>query len=128
MDGMTENSTRADLTRVLAGKASALGFDELPVPVRELARQCVLDYLGVALAGAQDPLVRILFDETAEAAPRQSPRRDSRGRIAGRVRAPARAACRRLRRSPSRREPESDRSLCDPLFRPSSSSELVDRL
>jgi 2-methylcitrate dehydratase PrpD len=67
MDGMTENSTRADLTRVLAGKASALGFDELPVPVRELARQCVLDYLGVALAGAQDPLVQILLDETAEA-------------------------------------------------------------
>jgi 2-methylcitrate dehydratase PrpD len=35
--------------------------------VCELARQCVLDYLGVALAGAQDPLVQILLDETAEA-------------------------------------------------------------
>ena len=39
----------------------------LPGPVCELARQCVLDYLGVALAGAQDPLVRILLDEMTEA-------------------------------------------------------------
>ena len=67
MDGMTENRTRTDLTRVLAEKASALGYNELPAPVRELARQCVLDYLGVALAGARDPRVRILLDEMAEA-------------------------------------------------------------
>jgi 2-methylcitrate dehydratase PrpD len=68
MDGMVEDRTRTDdLTRVLAGKASALGYDDLPTPVRELARQCILDYLGVALAGAQDPLVRILLDEMAEA-------------------------------------------------------------
>ena len=67
MDGMTENRTTTDLTRVLAGKASSLTFDELPAPVRQIARQCVLDYLGVALAGVQDPLVQILLDETAEA-------------------------------------------------------------
>jgi 2-methylcitrate dehydratase PrpD len=56
-----------DLTRVLAGKAAALDYDELPEPVCELSRQCILDYLGVALAGAADPLVRILLDEMAEA-------------------------------------------------------------
>jgi 2-methylcitrate dehydratase PrpD len=67
MDGMTEARTQTDLTRVLAWKASALGYNELPAPVRELARQCILDYLGVALAGAGDPLVRILLDEIAEA-------------------------------------------------------------
>src|SRR5207302_9545866 len=33
----------------------------------ELARQCVLDYYGVALAGADDPLATILVDELAEA-------------------------------------------------------------
>jgi 2-methylcitrate dehydratase PrpD len=44
-----------------------LGYDQLPGPAREIARQCVLDYLGVALAGAEDPLVRILLDEMAEA-------------------------------------------------------------
>ena len=67
MDGMIENRTQTDLTRVLAGKASTLGYDGLPAPVRELARQCILDYLGVALAGAQDPLVLILLDEITEA-------------------------------------------------------------
>src|SRR5204862_6310748 len=39
----------------------------LPAGVRALARQCVLDYFGVALAGAGDPLVAILLDELAEA-------------------------------------------------------------
>jgi 2-methylcitrate dehydratase PrpD len=67
MDGMTENRTQTDLTQILAEKASALHYNKLPGPVRELARQCVLDYLGVALAGAQDPLVLILLDEMAEA-------------------------------------------------------------
>src|SRR6266436_7292626 len=56
-----------DLTRVLAGKAAALDYDDLPAPARELARQCVLDYFGVALAGAGDELVRLLLDEMAEA-------------------------------------------------------------
>jgi 2-methylcitrate dehydratase PrpD len=55
-----------DLTRVLAARASALGYQDLPAPAREIARQCILDYLGVALAGADDPLVRILLDEMAE--------------------------------------------------------------
>jgi 2-methylcitrate dehydratase PrpD len=67
MDGMIENRTQTDLTRVLAGTASALGYDGLSAPVRELTRQCILDYLGVALAGARDPLVLILLDEITEA-------------------------------------------------------------
>jgi 2-methylcitrate dehydratase PrpD len=56
-----------DLTRALAARASALGYQDLPAPAHEVARQCILDYLGVALAGAGDPLVRILLDELAEA-------------------------------------------------------------
>jgi 2-methylcitrate dehydratase PrpD len=67
MDEVTEHRTQADLTRALAESAIALRYDKLPAPVRELTRQCVLDYLGVALAGAQDPLVRILLDEMTEA-------------------------------------------------------------
>jgi 2-methylcitrate dehydratase PrpD len=66
MDNVTENRPQANLTRALAERANALSYDELPAPVRELAGQCILDYLGVALAGAQDPLVRILLDEMAE--------------------------------------------------------------
>jgi 2-methylcitrate dehydratase PrpD len=67
MGEVAEKRTQVDLTRTLAERAIALRYDELPSPVRELARQCILDYLGVALAGAEDPLVRILLDEMAEA-------------------------------------------------------------
>src|ERR1700689_1597335 len=56
-----------NLTRTLAERACAITYEALPEPVRELARQCVLDYLGVGLAGADDPLARILLDETSEA-------------------------------------------------------------
>ena len=55
------------LTHVLASKAAGLDYDNLPPPARELVRQCVLDYLGVAVAGASDGLVRLLLDEMNEA-------------------------------------------------------------
>ena len=68
MDGDLANRTQAkDLTRNLATQASAVSFDALPDDVRALARQCVLDYYGVALAGADDPLVAMLLDELIEA-------------------------------------------------------------
>ena len=67
MDGDLASRTQTTgLTRNLAARASALLT--LPCPRRaRLARQCVLDYYGVALAGADDPLVAILLDELAEA-------------------------------------------------------------
>src|SRR5438445_7552039 len=68
MDTLVSHWTAAtDLTHTLAAQASAVTYDALPEPVRALARQCVLDYYGVALAGADDPLVQILLDELAEA-------------------------------------------------------------
>jgi 2-methylcitrate dehydratase PrpD len=68
MDGnVTTGAKAANLTRTLAKQAAAITYDALPEPVRELARQCVLDYYGVALAGADDPLVAILLDEVSEA-------------------------------------------------------------
>lgn len=68
MDGMVAGRTEAaELTRELAARASAVTYDALPDEVRALARQCVLDYYGVALAGADDPLAAILLDELAEA-------------------------------------------------------------
>ncbi|HZK91855.1 MAG TPA: MmgE/PrpD family protein [Stellaceae bacterium] len=66
MDG-SALSSGTNLTRTLAERACAVTYDALPEPVRELARQCVLDYLGVGLAGADDELARILLDELAEA-------------------------------------------------------------
>jgi 2-methylcitrate dehydratase PrpD len=68
MDGdLAGRAEAADLTRTLAERAAGLDWDDLPAPVRELARQCVLDYLGCAVAGAADPLVGMLLDEMAEA-------------------------------------------------------------
>src|SRR5215469_13354015 len=66
MDGSVI-SAETGLTRTLAERACAVSYDALPEPVRELARQCVLDYLGVGLAGADDQLVCILLDELSEA-------------------------------------------------------------
>jgi 2-methylcitrate dehydratase PrpD len=56
-----------NLALTLAERAMTVTYDALPEEVRELARQCVLDYLGVGLAGADDPLARILLDEASEA-------------------------------------------------------------
>src|SRR3954462_2669328 len=68
MDGDMANRTQADgLTRGLAARATAVSYDALPEAVRALARQCVLDYFGVALAGADDPLLSMLPGALMEA-------------------------------------------------------------
>ncbi|HET6184367.1 MAG TPA: MmgE/PrpD family protein [Acetobacteraceae bacterium] len=51
------------LTAALVEKARATGTAPLPDEVRALARQCVLDTLGCALAGSTEALTRILLDE-----------------------------------------------------------------
>ncbi len=60
------SDTAPGITRALARRALAIRFSELPGEVRALARQCILDTLGTALAGADDELVRILTAELAE--------------------------------------------------------------
>jgi 2-methylcitrate dehydratase PrpD len=68
MEGvMSDDTQAAKLTEFLAYWAANLRYDDIPGPARVLARQCVLDYLGVALAGAGEPLVRMLRDEMSEA-------------------------------------------------------------
>jgi 2-methylcitrate dehydratase PrpD len=56
-----------NLTQVLARKSATLDYEDLPPDAHQLARQCILDYFGVALAGAGDELVRLLLDELTEA-------------------------------------------------------------
>jgi len=56
----------AGLTRALAEQSASLTHADLSPDARALARQCVLDYLGCALAGADDPLTRMLLAEMAE--------------------------------------------------------------
>ena len=54
------------ITRALAARARSMTFESLPDDVVTLARQCVLDWFGVTLAGADEPLSRILRDEALE--------------------------------------------------------------
>jgi 2-methylcitrate dehydratase PrpD len=53
---------RAGLTQALADRAVAWRYEDLGADVRRVARQCVLDWLGVTLAAVNDPLVAILVD------------------------------------------------------------------
>lgn len=55
-----------NLTRTLAAQASALTYADIPDDVRAWARQCVLDYLACAVAGASDELTEILLAEMVE--------------------------------------------------------------
>ena len=66
MDDLSVSSA-SDLTRTLAERACGISYEVLPGEVLAVARQCVLDYLGVAIAGADNPLVRILIEEMSEA-------------------------------------------------------------
>jgi 2-methylcitrate dehydratase PrpD len=54
------------LTRALTEQARAWRCADLPEEVRALARQCVLDYLGVTFAGAAEPLTALLRAELEE--------------------------------------------------------------
>lgn len=64
MDGTRQaGAMAANLTRALATRAAETRYDALPPELRRVARQCVLDFFGVTLAGAAEPLVCILLDD-----------------------------------------------------------------
>lgn len=54
------------VTALLAHQVAATQFEQLPEAVVLLAKQCMLDWMGVTLLGAQEPLVNILVDEVLE--------------------------------------------------------------
>ncbi|MGH9057005.1 MAG: MmgE/PrpD family protein [Acidimicrobiales bacterium] len=54
--------TAESLTSALAGRSSSLEFAGLPADVVELASLCLLDWLGVTLAGSGEAPARIVFD------------------------------------------------------------------
>ena len=56
----------APVTAELAERASSLRYQDLPDEVRVLARQCVLDWLAVTLAGSREALSRILAEQALE--------------------------------------------------------------
>lgn len=56
-----------NLTLDLSRKAIDIDFASLEDDVRETARLCLLDWIGVAIAGASEPLTGILIEEFADA-------------------------------------------------------------
>src|ERR1700761_1829140 len=65
MDAFTDIASQG-VTRVLAEQARTLTYADLPVDVRKLARQCLMDYLACTLAGSTDELAAILLAEMTE--------------------------------------------------------------
>jgi 2-methylcitrate dehydratase PrpD len=55
------------VTAALADHVSAMRLAAMPSAALSVAKQCLLDWIGVALAGRGEPLVRILIDELAPA-------------------------------------------------------------
>ena len=55
------------LTAALANRIFAMRLADMPAAALTVAKQCLLDWMGVALAGRNEPLVRILIDELAPA-------------------------------------------------------------
>jgi 2-methylcitrate dehydratase PrpD len=66
MNAIIDIQAGKGLTRALAEQARALRLQDIPETVRAWARQCVLDYVGCAIAGASDELVGILLAEMQE--------------------------------------------------------------
>jgi 2-methylcitrate dehydratase PrpD len=55
------------LTRTLAGRLTSAHYATLPAGVDAIAKQCFLDFIGITLAGSEEPLTRILRDDQREA-------------------------------------------------------------
>ena len=49
-----------EITRALVWAVRTLRWEDVPADAREVARHCLLDFLGVALAGSHEPLTEIL--------------------------------------------------------------------
>lgn len=54
---------RESLTRALVEAVRGIRYDEIPQEACETAHHCLLDFLGVALAGSHEPLTDILVGE-----------------------------------------------------------------
>jgi 2-methylcitrate dehydratase PrpD len=57
---------QAPVTLEIARRAAGLRYAELPDDIRHRARQCLLDWLGVTLAGTAEELSGILFAEAQD--------------------------------------------------------------
>ena len=56
-------ATPPPVTALLADFCRNIRFESLPAEAVECARQCLLDWLGVTLAGSNEPLARMLRED-----------------------------------------------------------------
>jgi 2-methylcitrate dehydratase PrpD len=63
MNAISDIQAAKGLTCTLADQARAVRLDDIPDPIRQWARQCVLDTIGCGIAGASDELVTVLLEE-----------------------------------------------------------------
>ena len=59
--------TSPRVTGRIAARAARTRFADLPQAARTVAKQCLLDFVGVAIAARHEPLVEILRDDVADA-------------------------------------------------------------
>ncbi len=57
---------RVGATRALADAVRGMRYEDMPEDAREVARQCLLDFFGCALAGSREPLTDILIAEIVQ--------------------------------------------------------------
>src|SRR5262249_32117436 len=63
LTALAMSQSRSDLTSDLVADLRALATGDLPADVGTIAKLCILDWLGVAIAGAGEPLVPMLIEE-----------------------------------------------------------------
>ena len=66
MATLSKSGLQTGLTLALVDRVMEMRFEELPTAIVEVSRQCLLDWIGVTLAGTSEPLVDPLLDEVAE--------------------------------------------------------------
>lgn len=58
--------SNAPVTARLAEFCRSIRYEQVPAETMEVARQCLLDWLGVTIAGSSEPLAEMLRDEVLE--------------------------------------------------------------
>jgi len=66
LEAESHSRSRIPVTAHVAAKASSLRYEQLPAEIVELARQTLLDWLAVAIAGSRQELSRILVEEAQD--------------------------------------------------------------
>ncbi|MDB5483151.1 MAG: MmgE/PrpD family protein [Caulobacteraceae bacterium] len=65
IEAREDRAIAPSVTAALAAQISGMQLEGMPAAALTVAKQCVMDWIGVALAGRDEPLVRILLEELA---------------------------------------------------------------